>query len=135
VTKKLSKDAPALNGRERQQSRMSRRPGIGAGFVDEIASTLLEYDLEESPDVPAALRHGKKILPLGRYLRRRLREAVGKDPDAPQETLDEIAAEVQELRKVAWENNVSLSATYTEALAGLEASVTARQALTRRKRL
>lgn len=81
---------------------MSLRPGIGADFVPEVASALMEFNLEESQaDVPSALRHGSRILPLGRYLRGRLRQHVGKDKNAPQSTLDQMAAEMHPLRIAA----------------------------------
>lgn len=79
---------PLLNGRHPEFARMSLRPGIGADALHEIASELMRLGLDISqPDVPSALRHGSKILPLGRYLRRRLRTLIGKAPNAPPETL------------------------------------------------
>lgn len=71
-------------------SRMSNRPGIGAGAMDDVASTLLEHDYK-APDVPTALTHGQKRWPLGRYLRRRLRTRIGLPAHAPKETMDQLA--------------------------------------------
>lgn len=64
----------------------------------EVADTLMNFNLEKSrADVPSALSHGKTQLPLGRYLRGKLREMVGKENKAPQETLDEMALELSDL--------------------------------------
>lgn len=109
VTKKMTRfDDPRLDGRHPEFARMSLRPGIGAEFMHEVASTLLEFNLESSQaDVPSALRHGARTLPLGRYLRRRLRKLVGKDEKAPQETLDEVAKEMREVYAASSKNSKS----------------------------
>lgn len=103
VTKKMVRfDDARLEGRHPEFCRMSLRPGIGAGAVHEIASELLKFGLEDTQaDVPSALRHGRRLLPLGRYLRRRLREAVGKPPEAPQEVIDAQAEEVRDVYEAA----------------------------------
>lgn len=76
--------------------------GIGAAYMHEVASTFLQFNLENSEaDVPSALRHGSRTLPLGRYLRRRLRKLIGKEENAPQEVLDSLAAEMLPLRIAA----------------------------------
>lgn len=105
VTKKMtSSDDPRILDRQPEFARMSLRPGIGADMMDEVASTLMEFNLDTSqPDVPSALRHGSRILPLGRYLRRRLRTRIGLDANAPPETLQEVDNEVLPLRAAAYE--------------------------------
>lgn len=76
VTKKMTKaDDPRLEGRHPEFVRMSLKPGIGCGALDVIEMTLKEHDLLGG-DVPTVLRHGKKIYPLGRYLRSKLRERL-----------------------------------------------------------
>lgn len=107
VTKKMtSKTDPRLNGRYPEFGAMSRHPGIGADFMHDVASALLEFDLEDSQtDVPSSLRHGKRLMPLGRYLRGKLREAVGRDKKAPQATLDEAKARLQEVQDAAFNNS------------------------------
>lgn len=82
VTKKMtSHEDPRLNGRYPEFARMSLRPGIGAPFIPTVASALLDESgsrlIALEGDVPAALLHGRKQLPLGRYLRRKLREECG----------------------------------------------------------
>lgn len=105
VTKKMTgHDDFRLNGREPEFARMSLKPGIGADMMHEVGSVLMTHGLDSAPDVPSALRHGKRILPLGRYLRRELRSIVGKEKDAPKETLEEAAKEVRAVRDVEWNN-------------------------------
>lgn len=97
VTKKMTRvDDARLKGRYPEFARMSLRPGLGVSAMDDVASQLMTFGLEESQaDVPAALRHGKRLLPLGRHLRRKLRERVGREAGAPQATLDEIEEELR----------------------------------------
>jgi hypothetical protein len=103
VTKKMTRsDDPRLNGRHPEFGRMSLRPGIGALFMDEVASAILEYDLEkEMVDVPKGLRHGNQIWPLDRYLRERLRERIGRDKKAPAAVKEEAFARLQNLHGAA----------------------------------
>ena len=89
VTKKLYKaDNPLLDGRYPEFSRMSRKPGIGAQNISLLADALFsefgKEALTEHGDVPVSLTHGKRQLPLGRYLRDKLREAIGSN-DVPKE--------------------------------------------------
>lgn len=86
-----------LGDRHPEFARMSNRPGIGADFVHEIASTLLEHDLSEMEDVPTALAHGQRVLPLGTYLRRKLRKAIGRDEKAPVSVREKAAAKMHKL--------------------------------------
>lgn len=92
VTKKMTRnDDPRLLDRHPEFSRQSngggksRKGGLGAGFMHDYASALIQFNLEETAqgDVPSTLRHGKREMPLGRYLRRKLRTLVGKEPNAP----------------------------------------------------
>lgn len=103
VTKKMTaKDDERLLGRHPEFARMSLRPGIGADFMHDVASVVLDLNLvEKEGDVPSSLRHGKRVLPLGRYLTKKLRKLVGQDEKAPQATLDKIAEEMRPLREAA----------------------------------
>lgn len=81
-TKKMTSHAdPRLNGRHPEFARMSRRPGIGALAVPVLADTLNDKHgaalIAETGDVPESLNHGRSSFPLGRYLRRKLREELG----------------------------------------------------------
>lgn len=114
VEKKLtSKTDPTLRGRHPEFSRMSQ--GIGRDFMWEVASTLLEYDLDLNEDVPTGLRHGAHVMPLGRYLRGKLREYIGRDAKAPQSTIDKIKEELQALRQSAFDNSRSFKAEIVQA--------------------
>lgn len=106
VTKKLTRkvtdyEREKLGDRFPEFARMSLRPGIGCGMMDEVASVLLGLDYSE-PDVPSALRSGARKLPLGRYLRRQLRLRMGRDAKAPPETLAKMAEEMRPMLEVAY---------------------------------
>lgn len=134
TTKKLNKDHTDLRGRYPERAWMSRKPGIGADFMHEVGSTLMEFNLEEMPDVPSALRQGSRIMPLGRYLRRHLRKVVGREPEAPQVTLDEAKARLQALRDTAFENSESFKETVIRAADGKVARMEALAKIYRKDR-
>lgn len=102
VCKKMTKKEDSrLHGRYPEFARMSLRPGIGALAVAEIADALRgpygKDILLESGDVPSSLLHGKASKPLGRYLRRKLREQLGMSPDAPPSSYKKYALEMRVL--------------------------------------
>lgn len=81
-------------------ARMSRRPALGARYVEEVladwyTSAAGAHELSIVLDVPTAiLGVDNRSAPLGRYLRQRLRSAIGWEPNVP-----ELAAAVVELEK------------------------------------
>lgn len=81
VKKMTRHDDPRLAGRFPEFARMSRNPGIGALAVPSIAQTLNDSSgallIASLGDVPDSLNHGRKSLPLGRYLRSKLRDELG----------------------------------------------------------
>lgn len=108
VKKMFRRDDVRLLGREPEFSRMSNRRGLGFSAMHEVASQLMVFNLDTSQaDVPSALRHGKKVLPLGRYLRRALRQMVGKDASISQEAFDELQARVLPVLQASVANKVS----------------------------
>lgn len=111
TTKKMTRfDDPRLDGRHPEFARMSLRPGIGYHALWEIADVLMSLGLDESEaDVPSALRHGRRIWPLGRYLRSRLRLMVGKEEKCPDEVLQEAALRLLPLREAAKRSSVNPS--------------------------
>lgn len=92
-------DALGWNGREPEFARMSLRPGIGHGFLKSVATEWIRFNLDSSQeDVPVFLRHGVKELPLGRYLRRKLRVMVGRDEKTPEHIVKRLTDEMLDVR-------------------------------------
>lgn len=99
VTKKKTKaDDPRLFGRAPEFARMSLRPGVGALALDKLAeqvqSAAYADQLSSDQDVPLSLMRGRKSMPLGRYLRRKLREEIGRSADTPESVMGRIVAEM-----------------------------------------
>lgn len=102
ITKKLNSSHPDLGTREPESARMSLKPAIGSGVIPEIASTLLTHNLEkELVDVPSSIRIGSKIVPLGRTLTRKLRQQIGRSPNAPEALLEARRQELLPLQEKA----------------------------------
>lgn len=119
VKKMTAKDDARLDGRYPEFARMSNRPGLGYGAIPEVAATLRHFGVENrGGDVPAALRHGSKIYPLGRYLTGRLRVEVGYGPEAPAETLQRLDEGLRLVREDAFSRSISLKQAIKEANEG-----------------
>lgn len=103
VTKKMTRaDDPRLNGRHPEFTRQSRNPGIGAGAAPEIASKMMQFNLDQrQADVPSALRFGRKLLPIGRYMKKKIREQIGREDTEPKESQLKRSAELLPLRNAA----------------------------------
>lgn len=108
-------DDERLKGREPEFARMSLRPGIGADAASRIVATLESYELA----LPGALRHGRRVMPLGRYLRDRIC-ALRPDGEADKvKALDDWKKELQELREAAAalsDKQVYVEGTYNEEI-------------------
>lgn len=90
VTKKMtSKEDARLLGRHPEFSRQSRRPGVGFPGVAALAKAISDHvDSKSLVDVPSIINQGKNNpLPLGRYIRNKLRIALDLPEGAPDEVL------------------------------------------------
>lgn len=135
VMKKMTRfDDIRLNGRYPEFARRSLKPGIGHDALWEVASTLLEYDLHEGRDVPSAIRVAVKQMPLGRYLRSKLRGMVGHDSKAPPEVIDALKAELLPVRDFAFNNSRSFKETLKEVFEGEFANFEAKAKLFKQRR-
>lgn len=136
VTKKMTaKDDVRLDGRFPEFARMSRRPGIGSSSLWEVSSELMRYGLENKlDDVPVGLRHGSRILPLGRFMRGKLRLYVGRDEGSPKEVQIARSAEMLPLRVAARNSSEgSLKELIIESSAGRVASLEAREGIFKKR--
>lgn len=104
-----------LDGREPEFARMSLRPGIGAGCAVRIAATMESYEVS----LPGALRHGSRILPLGRYIRDKVCELSVNGEADKIASLDEWRQELSALREAAAalsDKSVYVEGTYNEEI-------------------
>lgn len=106
VTKKMTKkDDTRLAGRYPEHSKMSTKPGIGASALPFIIDSLLDSETGElfleNGDVPATLPINGREFPLGRYLKNKLRLAVGVTDEKAKELFQ---AWQQELRTMYYDS-------------------------------
>lgn len=93
TTKKLTEAGhPKLGGRHPEFMRSSRRPGLGVDAMRVVAEQLVQSGHMED-DVPRVLKLGRKNIPLGRFMLKKLREFAGMSPDAIQKVKDAISYE------------------------------------------
>lgn len=87
-----------LAGRYPEFARMSLRPGIGAAATEDIAEALNTKDgahyVARNGDVPYVVKLQGKMLPLGRYLARKLRAMCGYPEEVPEGVLRRKAGEM-----------------------------------------
>lgn len=95
VLKKMtSYTNPALEGKQREFARMSLKPGIGALECENIGKRL-KRAFENGAvalDVPGEIRQAGRKMPVGRYVQSKMREAVGWEPNMPQDAKAAIKA-------------------------------------------
>ena len=104
ITKKLTKETDdRLDGRFPEFQRMSNRPGIGANAIEPLADALFSQFgksmLTENGDVPHYLIQGNKKLFLDRYIRNKLRDAIGVNDATIQASKDAYEAELLSVYK------------------------------------
>lgn len=112
VTKKWTREdqwtSQKLKGRHPEFVRMSLKPGIGAVAVKNLITfsvgTRREKFLRMCFDAPAVLKRNGSPYALGKYLRRKWREYLGRDPDTPKQ---QIEAHVRELQRVYEEDKAA----------------------------
>ena len=98
-----------------EYSTMSNRPGIGAGAIDKIAETISEHNaFTPTGDVPVSLYHGSRKLPLGQYMREKLRWKLDLDRTEITE-YDKRTGEIQKTR-VKWHGKEKQKEIYEEEL-------------------
>lgn len=103
VTKKWTKEdtwtQQKLKGRHPEFVRMSLNPGIGADAIKSLVTTTVgtrsgKY-LKMCSDAPVVLHRSGSSFPLGKYLRRKFREALGRSPDTPKQQIEEYVRRLQ----------------------------------------
>lgn len=112
VKKMTSHDDPRLNGRYPEFARMSLKPGIGAGamaiLADQLHSDAALDDIVRTGDVPRYLQIGRRSIPIGRYLRQKLREEMGM-PDGFVQKAKQIALSSHEEELLSMYMDTALS--------------------------
>lgn len=125
VLKKLNgkneRSRALLAGRHPEFARMSNRPGIGAPALPEIVQFVTQSsgcdELLKTGDVPSVLRHGSKLLPLGRYLRQKTRLLAGLDDEKIRaEGLKKFQQEMSKMLETSFENPKNKSKSYKKIL-------------------
>lgn len=131
-----------LQGLAPEFARMSNRPGIGALAMETLANSLTSRPAWNSSalDVPKSIRLDGKEWPLGRYLRKRLREECGFIEEYQQEIKQafilEKSAQMSALlreRINAGEADASIARIVREEALPVERSLKSREAIFRRK--
>lgn len=118
LTKRMTKaDDPRLKGRAPEFGQPSLKPGLGALAMDDLANAIQKSthaldDIYARGDVPHAVQAGKKPMPLGRYLRGKLREKMGDPEEFKKESQAAYTLQMLEMRKEVppgktWKNYVS----------------------------
>lgn len=116
VKKMTASDDRRLFGRPPEFCTMSLRPGIGADYMWEVASTLMANALDEAlVDVPMSLGSGRSKRPLGRYLRKKLRVLIGREGDTPEEAVKAMEEEMRPVREAAFNASSSFAQAIVDA--------------------
>lgn len=105
VTKKMThRNDERLEGRSPEFARMSLKPGIGAFAAGAIADTVRNHPtLMAAEDVPAYLKSSGQTMVLGKYLRKLIRQELGRDGKTPEEVLKKWSSRMLALQLYALE--------------------------------
>lgn len=116
VVKKYTGPAEEMYaGRYPEFARMSlKNGGIGSGVLPAVAKSIQAHGLDDQADVPRGLRHGHKVMPLDKYLRRKLRVACGRNPQCPDEVTHALSVEMLPLLETSVTTSKSLKALVLE---------------------
>lgn len=109
ITKRIPLKERELWQRQKEFALMSRRPeGIGASAMAKVRDALIVYDRctigGGRLDVPSVIRVSGKLLPLGRYLRRKIRELQSGSQETPREAIEKYGEELRALYGAALED-------------------------------
>lgn len=104
-------DDPRLAGRHPEFAQFSRRPGLGVNAMFDVASVMMEEGLDSNVDVPTFLRHGRSLMPLGRTLRGKLRNYIGREDETPPEVLKNLEEEMSLMRLASFNDSVPFRET------------------------
>lgn len=127
ISKKMTKkEDPRLGNRMPEFARMSLKPGIGSEAMLKIAEFLTTSSgaefISRSGDVPINVTTNGKNFPLGRYLRKKLREIMGFPNVNAQEGWYEkakAAAEEEVLQLLVADGSLEIYKTKTEKMSWL----------------
>lgn len=96
TVKKMNAKSINLEGRHPEFARMSLVPGVGYGGLAKLRDAVMKYDfVDKNGDVPFFLGQGRGKIPLGRYLRSKLRILCGYDEKTPEAILARWQQELQ----------------------------------------
>lgn len=130
IVKKMTKKEDArLAGRHPEFSRQSNQGGIGLPAVAAMAKTITAHVRpDQLTDVPQFIKQGPtKKLPLGRYLRNKLRGQLGLPEKAPEHALRQAWTEqVLPVLKMAQEDGTGLQAAFAKINEPLAAAMDAK---------
>lgn len=86
--------------------------------MDKVLNALKSQPQLSLPDAPYVLRHSGRLWPLGRYLRRRIREGLGRSSDTPGNVLEQYREEMQRVFQDAIDNQTPEESRIQKAIFG-----------------
>jgi len=147
VTKKMTSEKTDfqkkyLKGRNPEFARMSLRPGIGTEAIHHFVEKSLPYGkdvLKDGKDVLTVIRIAGKKLPIGRYLRGKIREKIGETKEVSPEAMAEYAKTLQEVFREAYVRpeykNKTLAMIHADLIAGKVASIEKKYSMNKERKL